>query len=44
MGELTEIIEYAFASREADELGEALDAAGIASARLRTPEELTRHP
>jgi itaconate CoA-transferase len=42
--ELTEIIEDAFAGRDADELSEALEAAGIASARLRTPEELTRHP
>jgi itaconate CoA-transferase len=42
--ELTEIIEDAFAGRDADELSAALDAAGIASARLRTPAELTRHP
>ena len=41
---LTAIIEAALADRLADELSEALDAAGIANARLRTPEELTRHP
>ena len=32
------------AGRSADEVSEALDAAGIANARLRTPDELTRHP
>jgi itaconate CoA-transferase len=42
--ELTRIIDDAFAARGADEVSEALEAAGIASARLRTPEELTRHP
>jgi itaconate CoA-transferase len=42
--ELTAIIEDVFASRTADEVSAALDAAGIASARLRTPAELTRHP
>jgi itaconate CoA-transferase len=42
--ELTEIINNAFAVRGADEVSEALEAAGIACARLRTPEELTRHP
>ena len=41
---LTSIIEAALVDRGADELSEALDAAGIANARLRTPEELTRHP
>ena len=41
---LTSIIEVALADRLADELSTALDAAGIANARLRTPEELTRHP
>jgi len=41
---LTSIIEAALADRLADELSTALDAAGIANARLRTPEELTRHP
>ena len=41
---LTSIIEAALADRRADELSQALDAAGIANARLRTPEELTRHP
>jgi itaconate CoA-transferase len=42
--ELTEIIEDSFAGRSADEVSDALEAAGIASARLRTPEELMRHP
>ncbi len=42
--ELTAIIEDSFASRGADEVSEALEAAGIANARLRTPEEFTRHP
>jgi crotonobetainyl-CoA:carnitine CoA-transferase CaiB-like acyl-CoA transferase len=42
--ELTQIIDDAFAGRGADEVSEALEAAGIASARLRTPEELTWHP
>jgi crotonobetainyl-CoA:carnitine CoA-transferase CaiB-like acyl-CoA transferase len=42
--ELTEIIEGAFAGRPGDEVIQALEAAGIASARLRTPGELTRHP
>jgi crotonobetainyl-CoA:carnitine CoA-transferase CaiB-like acyl-CoA transferase len=42
--ELTQIIDGAFAGRDAAEVTEALEAAGIASARLRTPEELTRHP
>ena len=41
---LTAIIDDALAGRSADEVSEALDAAGIASARLRTPDELTRHP
>jgi len=41
---LTVIIEAALADRLADELSQVLDAAGIANARLRTPEELTRHP
>ena len=41
---LTALIEDALAGRSADEVCEALDAAGIANARLRTPEELTRHP
>jgi crotonobetainyl-CoA:carnitine CoA-transferase CaiB-like acyl-CoA transferase len=42
--ELTEVIEDTFAGHSSDEVSEALEAAGIASARLRTPEELTRHP
>ena len=37
---LTEIIEGAFAGRPGDEVVEALEAAGIASARLRTPADL----
>ena len=41
---LTTIIDDALADRSADEVSQALDAAGIANARLRTPEELTRHP
>jgi itaconate CoA-transferase len=41
---LTAIIDDALADRSADEVSLALDAAGIASARLRTLEELTRHP
>jgi crotonobetainyl-CoA:carnitine CoA-transferase CaiB-like acyl-CoA transferase len=42
--ELTAIIETSLAALTADEASRALDEAGIASARLRTPEELTRHP
>jgi itaconate CoA-transferase len=42
--QLTAVIEESFAGRTADEVSDALEAAGIASARLRTPEELTRHP
>ncbi len=42
--ELTAIIEGAFAEQTADEVIEALEAAGIACARLRTPDELTQHP
>jgi itaconate CoA-transferase len=42
--ELTRIIDDAFAARDADEVTEALDAVGIANARLRTPAEMTRHP
>jgi itaconate CoA-transferase len=41
---LTSIIEAALAGSSADELSQALDAAGIANARLRTPAELTGHP
>jgi crotonobetainyl-CoA:carnitine CoA-transferase CaiB-like acyl-CoA transferase len=42
--ELTAIIEDCFASRRADEVSDMLERAGIANARLRTPEEFTRHP
>jgi itaconate CoA-transferase len=42
--ELTAIIEDSFAALTADEVTGLLDQAGIACARLRTPEELTRHP
>jgi crotonobetainyl-CoA:carnitine CoA-transferase CaiB-like acyl-CoA transferase len=42
--ELTAIIEESLAALTADEASRALEAAGIASARLRTPEEFTRHP
>jgi itaconate CoA-transferase len=42
--ELTAIIEDCFASRSADEVSDMLERAGIANARLRTPEEFTRHP
>ena len=42
--ELTAIIERALGTLTADEASQALEAAGIASARLRTPEEFTRHP
>jgi itaconate CoA-transferase len=41
---LTTIIDDALVDRSADEVSQALDAAGIANARLRTPGELTRHP
>jgi itaconate CoA-transferase len=43
-GILTTIINDALADRSADEVSQALDAAGIANARLRTPDELSRHP
>jgi itaconate CoA-transferase len=42
--ELTAIIEQSFSALSARQVADALEAAGIASARLRTPEELTRHP
>jgi itaconate CoA-transferase len=42
--ELTAIIESSFADRTADEVSAALDAAGIASARLRAPGDLPEHP
>ncbi|WP_328609145.1 CoA transferase [Amycolatopsis sp. NBC_00345] len=42
--ELTRIIESVFSARDAEQVTTLLDAAGIANARLRTPEDLTRHP
>jgi itaconate CoA-transferase len=42
--ELTAIIEDSFAGLRADQVSDMLDRAGIACARLRTPEEFTRHP
>jgi itaconate CoA-transferase len=42
--ELTPIIETALASSSADEVVTLLDQAGIANARLRTPEEFAEHP
>jgi crotonobetainyl-CoA:carnitine CoA-transferase CaiB-like acyl-CoA transferase len=42
--ELTEIIEGVLASMTPDEVADRLDAAGIASARLRTPAEFAAHP
>jgi itaconate CoA-transferase len=42
--ELTAIIEAALAGFPADELTARLDAAGIANARLRTPQEFAEHP
>jgi crotonobetainyl-CoA:carnitine CoA-transferase CaiB-like acyl-CoA transferase len=42
--ELTAIIEDVLASMTPDEVVARLDAAGIASARLRTPAELAAHP
>ncbi|WP_431873543.1 CaiB/BaiF CoA transferase family protein [Amycolatopsis sacchari] len=41
---LTGLLESAFSKRTADQVVELLDRAGIANARLRTPEEFTRHP
>jgi crotonobetainyl-CoA:carnitine CoA-transferase CaiB-like acyl-CoA transferase len=43
-GELTGIIEDSFAGWSAAEVIDRLERAGIASARLRTPDELARHP
>ncbi|MBE1574079.1 CaiB/BaiF CoA transferase family protein [Amycolatopsis roodepoortensis] len=43
-GELTAILEEAFSGSTADEVGDLLERAGIANARLRTPEQFTRHP
>jgi crotonobetainyl-CoA:carnitine CoA-transferase CaiB-like acyl-CoA transferase len=42
--ELTAIIEAELASMSADEVVATLDAAGIATARLRTPAEFAAHP
>ncbi|MEU0532304.1 CaiB/BaiF CoA transferase family protein [Amycolatopsis tolypomycina] len=42
--ELTTIIEDAFRGLAAEEAVDRLERAGIASARLRTPEQFTRHP
>ena len=42
--ELQEIIEEALAALPPDEASARLDAAGIANARLRTPEYLAGHP
>ncbi|WP_410665148.1 CaiB/BaiF CoA transferase family protein [Amycolatopsis sp. lyj-84] len=42
--ELTAILEQAFKGSTADEVGELLEQAGIANARLRTPQQFTRHP
>jgi itaconate CoA-transferase len=43
-GELRAIIEGVFAALAPDEVAARLDAAGIASARLRTPAEFAAHP
>ena len=42
--QLTHVIEAALAAMPADEVAAAPDAAGIASARLRTPAEFAAHP
>ncbi|OXM46406.1 CaiB/BaiF CoA transferase family protein [Amycolatopsis alba] len=42
--ELTAILEETFACLAADEVEDLLERAGIANARLRTPEQFTRHP
>lgn len=42
--DLTAVIEGCFADRTADEVLTALEAAGIANARLRAPAELAEHP
>lgn len=42
--ELTAVIESSFAGRTAEEVSAALEAAGIASARLRAPADLAGHP
>ncbi|MGW4029637.1 CaiB/BaiF CoA transferase family protein [Streptomyces sp. NPDC004838] len=41
---LTPVVEGAFADRTAEQVVELLEKAGIANARLRTPEQFTRHP
>ena len=42
--ELTGIIEASFADRTAEEVSAALEAAGIANARLRAPADPAEHP
>lgn len=42
--ELTELVEDVFTTLDADAVEALLERAGIANARLRTPEEFTRHP
>ncbi|MCX4090838.1 CaiB/BaiF CoA transferase family protein [Nocardia sp. alder85J] len=42
--ELAALLERAFAAHTSAEVVDLLEAAGIANALLRTPEELTRHP
>jgi crotonobetainyl-CoA:carnitine CoA-transferase CaiB-like acyl-CoA transferase len=42
--ELTVIIEESFARMRAEQVSDMLERAGIANARLRTPEEFTDHP
>lgn len=44
LNELTAIIEAAFADLDAESVIDRLERAGIANARLRIPEEFTRHP
>lgn len=43
-GDLTTILEETFGGLTADEVGDLLERSGIANARLRTPEQFTRHP
>ncbi|MBK1787121.1 CaiB/BaiF CoA transferase family protein [Prauserella cavernicola] len=42
--ELTAVIEESFAQQPVEQVIDQLDRAGIATARLRTPEAFTRHP
>jgi crotonobetainyl-CoA:carnitine CoA-transferase CaiB-like acyl-CoA transferase len=42
--QLTPVLEQAFADKTAKQVADLLDTTGIACARLRTAEELTRHP